>query len=181
MDEKKRRKRTGIFLFSALFIAAVLLITVTAGYGGNGEDVSTDDARMAAAELTDGVAVTLTEDDKSLIAWLVACETDGYPYMTKVCVAAVILNRLENDSFSDTARGLIFESEDFESVYRGLVTGSPTSAQCSTKKYRLGMKALEEALGGKDPTGGALYYADAKDADSDVLNGYECGGMIFGT
>lgn len=177
-----KRRKFGIFLFSAIFIAAILLITPKVGSDGD-EVAFSDDVRMAAAELTDSttVSLSLTEDDKSLIAWLVACEADGYPYMTKVCVAATILNRLENDSFADTARGLIFESEDFESVYRGLVTGSPTVAQCSTKKYRLGMKALEEALAGKDPTGGALYYADAKDVDSGVLNGYECGGMIFGT
>ena len=122
--------------------------------------------------------VTLDEDDRSLIAWLIACEIGDRPYEAQVCFASVILNRVGDSGFSESVRGVIFESGDFLSVSRGNVTGGVGEAEKSSQKYKIAKAALDEALRA-DPTGGALYFGYIDDGKSAVTGSYECGGMFF--
>ena len=123
--------------------------------------------------------VTLDEDDKSLIAWLIACEVGDRPYIAQVSFASVILNRIEEGGVMGSARGVVFESGDFISVTRGLVTGGVSEEQRSTDEYKTASRALEEALR-FDPTGGALYFSFAEDGKKSFGEDKEIGGMVFG-
>ena len=122
--------------------------------------------------------VALDEDDRELISWVVACEVGDRPYKCQVCLAAVILNRIVDDGFSEDARGVIFESGDFTSVTRGLVTGGVSEAEKSTDRYKVAARALTEAME-NDPTGGSLYFGYLSDDAPAVTGVYECGGMVF--
>ncbi|MBR6808508.1 MAG: cell wall hydrolase [Clostridia bacterium] len=132
------------------------------------------------AETSQALAeISLDEDDRALISWLIACEIGDRPFSAQVCLASVILNRLGDSGFSETVRGVIFESGDFRSVSRGEVTGGVGKAEKSTNKFKIAAAALEEALV-TDPTGGALYFGYLEDGRASSTGTYECGGMFFG-
>ena len=170
----KRITIVSLMLGAALLLASCRVV--------ERKDAPEESTYMAAVEVDAMVRKempTLNDDERSLLTWLVACEAGDRPFMAQVCVAAVLLNRLESDG--GDVRELVFESGDFLSVVNGHVTGSPTASQKKTKKYRVGEMALDEALAGRDPTGGALYYAEADDKRSNIAIGYECGGLVFGS
>ncbi|NPV54130.1 MAG: spore cortex-lytic protein [Firmicutes bacterium] len=85
-----------------------------------------------------------------LMARVIQGEAWAEPYIGKVAVGAVIMNRLESPNFPKTIPGVIFEPDAFESVANGLIW----LRYPGTDAYR----ATQDALSGWDPTGGALYY-----------------------
>ncbi|HHV63225.1 MAG TPA: spore cortex-lytic protein [Firmicutes bacterium] len=85
-----------------------------------------------------------------LMARVIQSEAWAEPYVGKVAIGAVIMNRLESPNFPKTIPGVIFEPDAFESVSNGLIWLWYPSADA----YR----ATQDALSGWDPTGGALYY-----------------------
>lgn len=122
----------------------------------------------------------LDEDDKLLISRLIACEVGDRPYKAQVCLASVILNRIADESFSDNARGVVFESGDFVSVAKGLVSGVITDEVKNSPQFKVARQALEDALQNGDPTGGALYFGYISGNSPSVSGTFECGGMVFG-
>ena len=122
----------------------------------------------------------LSEADVDLLVHLVSSEAGGFPYMTQVCFAAMVLNRVDDPYFPHGVRGVVFESGDFSSVLAGKVTGTLPEGFKNSKKYRIAKKAVEEAVGGLDPTNGALYFSTAAGKSSPFTPSYECGGMSFG-
>lgn len=65
--------------------------------------------------------------------------------MGKVAVGAVVVNRLRDPRFPDSIRAMVEAPGQFV-VSRGARPGP----EC--------IRAAEEALAGRDPTGGALYF-----------------------
>ncbi|SDM99844.1 N-acetylmuramoyl-L-alanine amidase [Paenibacillus sp. yr247] len=99
----------------------------------------------------------LSEQDINLMANAVNGEARGEPYIGQVAVAAVILNRVKSPSFPNTVSGVIFQPGAFTAVADGQIWLTPSE---STKK------AVKEALGGLDPTGGCIYYFNPATATS---------------
>ena len=124
-------------------------------------------------------SVTLDDEELTLLARLVAAELGSSPYMAQVCLAAMVLNRLEEYDFPSTVREIVYDSGDFESVKAGLVAAHPDGNE-SSSRYRIALRAVKEALGGKDPTDGALYFSRVGSAEMYLAGSYECGGVIFG-
>jgi spore germination cell wall hydrolase CwlJ-like protein len=91
--------------------------------------------------------------DVDLLARLITAEADGEPYEGKVGVGAVVLNRVESLEFPNTIRDVIYQQVNgyyqFEPVLNGWIN-RPASSDS--------IKAAKEALGGSDPTNGALYF-----------------------
>lgn len=98
-----------------------------------------------------------SRNDIKLMANAVYGEARGEPYIGQVAVAAVILNRLENDKFPDTISGVIFQPGAFTAVADGQIWLTPNE----TAK-----KAVTDAINGWDPTQGALYYFNPATATS---------------
>lgn len=98
-----------------------------------------------------------SERDIDLMARAVHAEARGEPYVGKVAVAAVILNRIESGAFPNTPAGVIFEPLAFEAVADGQIWLPPD---------RESRRAVIDALNGWDPTGGALYYFNPERATS---------------
>lgn len=91
----------------------------------------------------------LNRSDLDLLARVVYAEAKGEPYLGKVAVAAVVLNRVDSPLFPNTVRGVIYQPYQFEPVQNGSINQGYDAAS---------MNAVLDALAGTDPTYGALYF-----------------------
>lgn len=97
------------------------------------------------------------ENTHQLLARCVNGEARGEPYEGQVAVAAVILNRVNHPSFPNTVAGVIYQPGAFTAVSDGQIN---VPIDPNSNVY----KACGDALGGWDPTGGAIYYYNPKTA-----------------
>lgn len=89
------------------------------------------------------------ENESYLLGRLVHGEARGEPYVGKVAVAAVVLNRVKSPLFPNTISGVIYQSGAFDAVYDGQINLTPDADS---------LRAARDALNGWDPTGGCIYY-----------------------
>lgn len=89
-------------------------------------------------------------DNLDLMARVIQGEAAGEPYLGKVAVGAVLMNRMQNSSFPHTLAGVVFDPDAFESVTNGLIWQSPPSAES--------IQAAADALSGWDPTYGSIFF-----------------------
>lgn len=94
-------------------------------------------------------AAGYNESETYLLGRLVHGEARGEPYVGKVAVAAVVLNRVRSASFPNTIAGVIYQSGAFDAVADGQINLTPDEDS---------LRAARDALAGWDPTGGCLYY-----------------------
>ena len=97
----------------------------------------------------------LPKDEMDILARAIHAEARGEPYIGQVAVGAVILNRVESSSFPDTIREVVFQEKQFSSVNDGQIYLEPNNAA---------YKAAKEALDGRDPSYGAMYFYNPKTA-----------------
>ncbi|WP_198409576.1 cell wall hydrolase [Limnochorda pilosa] len=90
-----------------------------------------------------------TDRDLDTLARLVHAESEGEPFVGRVAVAAVVLNRVRHSRFPGTIAGVVFQPGAFEPVANGRIWEEPD---------RLSRQATKAALDGWDPTGGAIYF-----------------------
>ncbi len=89
-------------------------------------------------------------DNLWLLARVIQAEAGDEPFLGKVAVGAVILNRMRSGSFPNTLAGVIFQPLAFESVANGWIWQIVPSWES--------LRAAAAALAGWDPTYGALYF-----------------------
>ncbi len=89
------------------------------------------------------------ESESYLLGRLVHGEARGEPYVGKVAVAAVVLNRVRSPLFPNTISGVVYQSGAFDAVSDGQIWLTPDADS---------LRAARDALNGWDPTGGCLYY-----------------------
>ncbi len=94
-------------------------------------------------------AAAYNENETYLLGRLVHGEARGEPYVGKVAVAAVVLNRVRSSAFPNTIAGVIYQTGAFDAVADGQINLTPDEDS---------LRAARDALGGWDPTGGCLYY-----------------------
>ncbi len=90
-----------------------------------------------------------TSGDGVLLARLIFAEAGNEPYVGKVAVGGVVLNRVQNSKFPKTVAGVIYQPHAFESVSNGIINRTPSGES---------QKAAWDAIRGWDPSGGALYF-----------------------
>lgn len=93
--------------------------------------------------------MAITEEEYVLLARAVYCEARGEPFHGQIAIAAVILNRVEHDNFPDTINDVIFQPSAFSAVQDGQFWLTPDNSA---------YEAVEKALAGNDPSGGAIFY-----------------------
>lgn len=101
-----------------------------------------------------------SQNDIKLMANAVHGEARGEPYVGQVAVAAVIINRVESQTFPNSVSGVIFEPRAFTAVSDGQIWLTPDD----TAK-----QAVMDAMNGWDPSGNALYYFNPITATSDWI------------
>ncbi len=114
-------------------------------------------ATLAALGISVSQAVSSAESEIYLLARLVHGEARGEPYIGKVAVAAVVLNRVRSASFPNTISGVIYQSGAFDCVADGQINLTPDSDS---------IRAARDAMNGWDPSGGCLYYYNPATATS---------------
>lgn len=118
---------------------------------------------LAALGLPSGVAQTgggagsPAGSNVNLLARLVHGEARGEPYLGKVAVAAVVLNRTADSRFPKTIAGVIYQPGAFDAVYDGQINLEPDQSS---------INAARDALNGWDPTYGCVYYYNPATATS---------------
>ena len=85
----------------------------------------------------------------NLLAHVIQGEAANEPYIGKVAVGSVIMNRIENPRFPKTISGVVYQPHAFESVTNGIFN-RPVSSES--------IRAAVDAVSGWDPSGGALYF-----------------------
>jgi N-acetylmuramoyl-L-alanine amidase len=100
---------------------------------------------------------SVSDQDKRYLAQAVYSEARGESFEGQVAVAAVILNRVNSPDFPNTIRDVIFQPLAFTAVQDGQFYLEPNATA---------WRAVEEALAGRDPSGGALYYWNPAKATS---------------
>lgn len=91
----------------------------------------------------------ISNEDYELMAKIVYGESKGEPFLGKVGVASVILNRLYDPNFPKTVEGVVYQKNAFSCISGGNINREPDE-EC----YR----AVDEALKGNDPTSESVYF-----------------------
>ena len=102
-------------------------------------------------------STSYNESEIYLLARLVHGEARGEPYVGKVAVAAVVLNRVRSASFPNTISGVIYQAGAFDCVADGQIYLTPDSDS---------LRAARDAMNGWDPSGGCIYYYNPATATS---------------
>ncbi len=110
-------------------------------------------APLPAPQVSRGFFQRPSPSDVDLLARLITAEADAEPYEGKVAVGAVVLNRLYSQGFPKTIPEVIYQNNgieyQFQPVQNGLINQRASDES---------VEAAKEALGGVDPSGGALYF-----------------------
>ena len=93
--------------------------------------------------------ISITNDELYLLSKLVSSEARGESYEGQVAVAAVVINRVLDSRFPNNIKDVIYQKNAFSVVNNGEIYKNPTDSA---------YKAAREALYGKDPTSGAIYF-----------------------
>ncbi len=141
------------------------------GYARNkdllfGESASKDAKKARVEAEPKKNSVKVSDKDLRLLAAIIKCEAGCEPYEGQVAVGAVIMNRVDSGAFPGTISGVVYQSGQFTPARNGTLARA-LSGSIPSSCY----KAAKEALAGKDPTGGKLYF-----------NGAGCGrkGQVIG-
>jgi len=95
--------------------------------------------------------------DEYLLARTIHGEARGEPYVGKVAVGAVVLNRTRSPQFPNTVAGVVYQPLAFTAVADGQINLTPNKDS---------LKAAKDAMNGWDPTYGCLYYWNPATATS---------------
>lgn len=106
-------------------------------------------ARSEQARVTSGSMTEPDLDDLQLLARLVTIEAGNEPYQGQVAVAAVVLNRVRHRQFPGSVRAVIFAPGQFPAAAQMIHRVKPRSTA---------VQAAREALAGRDPSKGALFF-----------------------
>jgi len=104
-----------------------------------------------------GKSSVSTDKDTKLLAHLIHGEARGEPYVGKVAVGAVVLNRTRDSRFPKTIAGVIYQPGAFDAVSDGQINLEPDQSAYN---------AARDALNGWDPTYGCVYYYNPATATS---------------
>lgn len=124
------------------------------------EKIQEENKNLKAAQAVNEHQVSrghLNRNEVYLLAMVINGEAYDEPYLGKVAVGAVILNRMQSKQFPNTLYGVISQDNAFESV---------TNNQYQRPLTADSIKAAEDAIKGWDPTNGALYFWNPATAQS---------------
>ncbi len=116
--------------------------------------------------------IQFSENDIKLIAGVVYAESKGEPFLGKVGVASVILNRLSSPQFPKSVKDVIYQKNAFSCVSNGYI-----AEESDKDSY----DAVIDALNGNDPTGDAVFFYNPETASSSWMkNVSKCNAVTIG-
>lgn len=140
-----------------------------------GAEVSWEEAEqtvMITAPDTD-IKLAYNEDELFWLARIIHAEAEGEPFLGKVAVGNVVLNRVESDDFPNTIYGVIFDRQNgvqFTPVANGTIYNTPSN-EC--------IYAADRALSGQNIVDNALYFCNPQTSvNSWIINNRELYSVI---
>lgn len=122
----------------------------TAGWGERGDTQIAQGSESSVLPVQSAAGGGTWQSNVDLLARVIAAEARGEPYIGKVAVGAVVLNRVKHPEFPNTLAGVIYQPHAFESVTNGLIwRRTPTAEE---------RQAAVDALNGWDPTYGSIFF-----------------------
>ncbi|KAB3529093.1 hypothetical protein F8153_10530 [Alkaliphilus serpentinus] len=92
-------------------------------------------------------------EDLYWLSRIIHAEAQGEPYIGKVAVGNVVLNRVKSSIFPNTIKGVVFDKQhgytQFSPVIDGTIYNNPSQES---------IEAAKAALKGERPVGDALYF-----------------------
>ena len=108
----------------------------------------------------------MTAGEVETLARMIQAEAEEEPLEGKVAVGAVIINRLRHPDFPDTLMEVLTQEDQFEPMSNGRFAGiDKANDEC--------LEAARQAVYGKDPTGGALFFYNHRKSYSPWLKNKE--------
>ena len=162
---KKILKRTSVIIILVLLLFLSYMEFVFPSFGVYGTKVdasSTSTKKQTDQSSTSKKTGENGSDSINLLARVINAEARGEPYLGQVAVGAVIMNRVKSAEFPNTIVGVVYQKGQFTSVTDGQIN----KAYEDESTIR---KAAQEAYNGSDPTGGALFFYNAKTTKSKWL------------
>ncbi|MEW6424329.1 MAG: cell wall hydrolase [Bacillota bacterium] len=101
----------------------------------------------------------ISRDDLLLLARIIYAEARGESFTGQVAVGAVILNRVASPHFPKTIREVIMQSGPYVCQFTPVADGS-----INLEPDEVAINAALQALMGKDPTNGALFFYNPRTA-----------------
>ena len=95
----------------------------------------------------------VSREELMLLARIIHAEARGESFEGKVAVGAVVLNRIRSPHFPKTISDVIFQKNN--RVYQFSPVGD---GSFNLEPDETSLEAALQALSGKDPTGGALFF-----------------------
>ncbi len=145
-----------VLVLCVLFLAASSYIiwgdqTVTEEEGTEAEAFSYiyQDGEAIPVATSSGSSGVSYQDQLWLLSKAIQAEAEAEPYIGKVAVGAVLLNRVANSKFPNSLSGVVYQNRALESVSNGRMSVQPSASS---------RKAARDALNGWDPTYGSLYF-----------------------
>ena len=114
-------------------------------------------------------AYPASAEDLELMACIIQCEAEGEPYIGKLAVGSVVMNRVASSSFPNTIMGVIYQSGQFSPVASGRMAAR-LAAGANSECYQ----AAQEVLNG-NITVPYLYFR----RDNGTIDGYVIAHHVF--
>lgn len=142
-------------LWNEQIYAGMKLLIPSGSYVDRSSDLPSRGGVNRSQYIKYGTGVYHTQEERMLLARLIEAEAEGEPYMGKVAVGAVVVNRVLSDKFPNTIKDVIYHVDEIGAYqFEPVLDGRLFSIVVSSDSY----KAADEALGGLDPTGSSLFF-----------------------
>lgn len=112
-------------------------------------------AALASTRAASDSVIPYSQQEFDLLARLITAEATGQPYDAQVAVGSVVVNRVKSKSFPNSISSVIYQVINGYYQFTPVLNGYINNPASETAK-----KAAYDALGGADPSFGALFYFD---------------------
>lgn len=110
-------------------------------------------------------AVGVSEEELKLLASIIYCEANGEPYIGKVAVGNVVMNRVRSSRYPNTIKDVIYARGQFSPVRNGSMSRALKNNSADASCYQ----AALEALAGSSPVGDKLYFRRVNGRSGQVI------------
>lgn len=125
--------------------------------------------RVVDVNVLESERMNISMEDYEVLLNIVEAEAGCEDEEGKLLVANVILNRVENPSFPNTIKEVVFQKENGTTQFSPVSDGSYYHVTVSEETRN----AVERALGGEDISQGALYFAARKAAAPERMQWFD--------
>ena len=129
------------------------------------EQAAKEAAEAEAAKAASSSVGNFNNNDIAILERIVEAEATGGDVKSKILVANVILNRVNNSVFPSSIEGVVFQKKQFSPISDGRYYS--VSITDTTKE------AVNRALQGEDYSEGALYFAARKSASASNMSWFD--------